>query len=219
MIIEVLAAPEDVARKAATLIADKAREAVAANGRFVMAVSGGRTPWAMLSALAHEDVPWPSVHLAQVDERVVPENDDRRNVARVRACLLGHTPLPVEQIHAMPVESPDLASAGRAYADTLEQLAGRPAVLDLVHLGLGADGHTASLVPADPALDVHDTDVATTGMYQGTQRMTLTYPIINRARAVLWVVTGAERRICSPDCRQVIRPYRQDASVRRTPSC
>jgi 6-phosphogluconolactonase len=94
----------------------------------------------------------------------------------------------------MPVEATDTSRAAQAYAETLRQLAGTPCVLDLVHLGLGPDGHTASLVPADPVLDVEDVDVATTvNRYQGHRRMTLTFPIINRARRILWLVTGGEK--------------------------
>jgi 6-phosphogluconolactonase len=107
--------------------------------------------------------------------------------------LLEHAPLPPEQIYAMPVESVDLESAAKQYAATLAKIAGSPPVLDLVHLGLGPDGHTASLVPGDAVLEVNDADVAVTGIYQGRRRMTLTYPIINRARRVLWLVTGSEK--------------------------
>jgi 6-phosphogluconolactonase len=93
----------------------------------------------------------------------------------------------------MPVELLDLEAGSGIYASSLERVAGVPALLDLVHLGLGLDGHTASLVPGDPVLDVQDRDVAPTGTYQGTRRMTLTYPILKRSRRVLWVVTGIEK--------------------------
>src|SRR5258705_7493126 len=93
----------------------------------------------------------------------------------------------------MPVEAPDLEAAASRYAETLWAIAGSPPVFDLVHLGLGADGHTASLVPGDPVLDVTDADVAVTRPYQGRRRMTLTFPIINRSRRVLWLVTGREK--------------------------
>jgi 6-phosphogluconolactonase len=183
-----------VAREAAAIIAAVAREAVAARGRFVMAVSGGHTPWQMLRALAGEDVPWKSVHVAQVDERVAPAGDPDRNLGHLRASLLAHAPLSPEQIHAMPVELPNLQAAAAQYARTLQEIAGSPPVLDLAHLGLGPDGHTASLVPADPVLDVTDADVAVTGgAYQGRRRMTLTYPALDRARRILWVVTGSEK--------------------------
>ncbi len=193
MKIEVLADADAVARTAAAVIAAEARAAVAARGRFVMAVSGGRTPWLMLQALASEDVPWESVHVFQVDERVAPPGHADRNLTHIRKSLLEHAPLRSEQIHAMPVEATDLQAAVVRYALTLREIAGSPPILDLVHLGLGPDGHTASLVPGDPVLDVTDADVALTGTYQGRRRMTLTYPIINRSRRILWLVTGSEK--------------------------
>ena len=193
MKIEVYTDADAVALAAAKLIAKEARDAVAIRGRFVMAVSGGKTPWVMLSDLAQEDVPWKGVHVVQVDERVTPEGDPDRNLAHLRESLLAHAPLRPDQIHAMPVEAANVETACVRYARTLDEIAGSPPVLDLVHLGLGPDGHTASLVPGDPVLDVKDADVALTGIYQNRRRMTLTYPIINRSRLVLWLVTGSEK--------------------------
>ena len=193
MQIEVYSDAEAVALAAAKLIAKEARVAVAARGKFVMAVSGGKTPWAMLRDLAKEEVPWKDVHVVQVDERVAPDGDPDRNLTHLRESLLEHAPLHPEQIHAMPVNAADVDAACTQYAWTLGEIAGSPPVLDLVHLGLGPDGHTASLVPGDPVLDVKDADVAMTGIYQGRRRMTLTYPIIDRSRRVLWLATGAEK--------------------------
>ena len=147
----------------------------------------------MLRALAEERLPWDGVHLVQVDERVAPAGHPDRNLNHLHESLLEHAPLRPEQIHGMPVEEADLERAAQHYAATLEQLAGSPPVLDLVHLGLGPDGHTASLVPGDPVLRVNDKDVALAGPYQGHRRMTLTYPVINRARSILWLVTGGEK--------------------------
>jgi 6-phosphogluconolactonase len=191
MKVEVFADAESVAQQAAALIAAEARAAVAARGRFVIAVSGGHTPWVMLRALTGEEVPWQNVYVAQVDERVAPAGDPDRNLTHLKESL--RTPLRPEQILAMPVESPGLEVAAARYAATLRQIAGSPPVLDLVHLGLGPDGHTASLVPSDAVLEVKDADVALTGIYQGRRRMTLTYPIINRSRQILWLVTGSEK--------------------------
>ena len=193
MEIKVLADAGAVAEAAARIAAAEARAAVAARGRFVMAVSGGRTPWEMLRALAGEDVPWKSVHVFQVDERVAPAGDPDRNLTHLRKNLLEHAPLPAEQLHAMPVEEPDLEGAAARYAQTLRQIAGSPPVLDLAHLGLGRDGHTASLVPGDSVLNVDDRDAALTGIYQRRRRMTLTYPMLNRSRRILWLVTGPEK--------------------------
>lgn len=191
--IDILADAAAVAKRAADLIAAAARDAVIANGRFVLAVSGGKSPRATFRALAGEKVPWEHVHLFQVDERVAPPGDNERNLTLLRESLLDRVPLPAEQFHAMPVEAGDLRAAARAYADALRLVAGTSPVFDLIHLGLGPDGHTASLVPHDPALDVADADVALTLPYQWRGRMTLTYPVINRARQILFVVTGADK--------------------------
>ncbi len=194
MKIEVFADADSVARGAAALVAEEARAAVAARGRFVMAVSGGSTPWKMLRALANETVPWKAVHIVQVDERVAPPGDKDRNLTHLRDSLLSHAALPADHIHPMPVEAPDLEAAAGQYALTLRDLAGAPPTIDLVHLGLGPDGHIASLVPGDAVLNVTAADVAVTGVYQGHRRMTLTYPVLNRARRILFLVTGAEKK-------------------------
>jgi len=204
MRIEALADSDSVARAGAALTAAEARAAVAARGRFIVAFSGGHTPWQMLRALADEQMPWTGVHVVQVDERVAPAGDPDRNLTHLRESLLARCPLRPEQVHAMPVESADLEAAGEGYARTLRQIAGSPAVLDLAHLGLGPDGHTASLVPGDPVLDVTGADVALTGVYQGRRRMTLTYPVLNRARRIVWLITGGEKaemlaRLCRGD--------------------
>jgi 6-phosphogluconolactonase len=193
MKMEILADADSVARRGAAIIAAAAAEAVSLRGRFVVAVSGGHTPWLMLRALAGEDVPWDRVHLVQVDERVAPAGDPDRNWTHVRESLLDKVPLRPNQAHAMPVEAPDLEAAAARYAQVLGEIAAQPPILDLVHLGLGPDGHTASLVPGDAVLDVAHVDVGVAGAYQGRRRMTLTYPILNRSRRVLWVVTGSEK--------------------------
>jgi 6-phosphogluconolactonase len=193
MKVEVLKDADSVARAAAAISADDARAAIASRGRFTLAVSGGQTPWIMLRALADENVPWANVHIFQIDERVAPAGDPDRNLTHLQESLLQHAPIRPDQIHAMPVEAADLQAAAAQYAVSLGEIAGTPPVLDLAHLGLGPDGHTASLVPGDPVLDVADKEVAVTGVYQGRRRMTLTYPTINRSRRILWVVTGSEK--------------------------
>jgi 6-phosphogluconolactonase len=205
--IEALADAGAVARAGAAFTAAEARAAVAARGRFIVAFSGGRTPWQMLRALADEPMPWDRVHVVQVDERVAPAGDPDRNLTHLRESLLAHCPLPPEQVHAMPVESADLEAASQRYALTLRQIAGAPAILDLAHLGLGPDGHTASLVPGDPVLEVAGADVAVTGVYQGRRRMTLTYPLLNRSRRIVWLVTGREK------AEMLARLWRGDRSI------
>jgi 6-phosphogluconolactonase len=191
--LEVLEDADRVAGMAAAVIAAEARLAVSTRGRFVLAVSGGRTPRLMLRDLAGENVPWEGVHVLQVDERVAPAGHPDRNLTRLCEDLLDRVPLLSGRLHAMPVEEEDLAAAAGRYALTLRKIAGPPPSLDLVHLGLGPDGHTASLVPGDPVLDVADADVALTGAYEGRRRMTLTYPVLSRSRRVLWLVTGKEK--------------------------
>jgi 6-phosphogluconolactonase len=194
MELEILADADEVARRAAAVVAEEARAAVAERGRFSFAVSGGSTPWKMLAHLAQEDVPWEQLHLFQVDERVAPAGDPDRNLTHLEESLLARAPLPKEQLHAMPVEESDLEAAAQRYARELEALAGTPPALDLVHLGLGPDGHTASLVPGDPVLEVADRDVAlTVHPYQDRRRMTVTFPLIARARRILWLVTGSSK--------------------------
>jgi len=194
MKIETLPDADAVAYRAAAFIAAEARSAVRLRGRFTLAVSGGRTPWQMLRLLANEDVPWHGVHLFQVDERVAPAGDAECNLTHIRETLLANAPLAAAHVHAMAVEALDLDAAARQYAQTLRDIAGTPPVLDLVHLGLGPDGHTASMVPGDAVLDVSDAEVGLTAPYMGRRRMTLTFAALNRARCVLWLVTGNEKR-------------------------
>jgi len=207
MKMEVFSDENATAQAAAKAIAAEARSAVAARGRFSLAVSGGHTPWIMLRALADEDLPWHTIHLVQVDERVAPAGDADRNLTHLRETLLDHSAISPDHIHAMPVEAPDLDAAAHDYAGLLSQIAGSPPTLDLVHLGLGPDGHTASLVPEDPVLAILNRDVAVTGIYQGRRRMTLTYPIINRARRILWLATGREKAA------QLLRLRQADLSI------
>ncbi|MFJ8490095.1 6-phosphogluconolactonase [Streptomyces sp. NPDC094038] len=182
--LEVVADPDAVAGTAAAFVARPARACVRAHGRFTSAASGGHTPWAMFARLAHEDVPWEHVAVFQVDERVAPDGDPDRNLTHLRESL-GTAPA---EVIAMPVNDADLDAAAAACGRSL------PERFDLLHLGLGPDGHTASLVPHDPVHDVADRPVALTAPYMGHQRMTLTCPAPARAQQVLWLVTGADTR-------------------------
>jgi 6-phosphogluconolactonase len=164
---------------------------VTERGRCALAFSGGATPWGAFGALAGEDVPWERVHLFQVDERVAPFGDPERNGSHLKEALIDRIAIPPANVHVMPVEAEDLAEGARRYEATLRQIAGTPPVLDLVQLGLGEDGHTASLFPGDAALEVIGRDVAVSGLHKGRRRMTLTFPAIDRARRILWLVTGS----------------------------
>jgi 6-phosphogluconolactonase len=181
--LEVLADPETVARRAASFVTERAREAIVDHDRFHFAVSGGHTPWAMFAELATCDISWEQVVLYQVDERVAPSGDPDRNLTHLRQSLAN---APAEVI-AMAVERPDLEEAAAAYAALL------PDRFDLVHLGLGPDGHCASLVPGDPVLEISDRLVGVTASYEGHRRLTLTYPALGRADQLLWLVTGADK--------------------------
>jgi len=182
--LDVMADAGTLAARAAGYVAEHARAAVADRGRFTFAVSGGHTPWAMFAELRNENMPWADVELFQVDERVAPDGDPDRNLTHLRESL-GDAPA---RVQPMPVTDPDLQAGAAAYAAVLPQR------FDLVHLGLGPDGHTASLVPGDPVLEVTDALVGVTQPYQGHRRMTLTYPALARADQLLWLVTGADKR-------------------------
>jgi 6-phosphogluconolactonase len=186
MQLDVCADAEAVAGLGAEIIAAAAREAITAHGIFTLAVSGGRTPARMFEVLGQAKLDWRAVHVFQVDERVAPADDPERNLTQL-------APLAAAHVHAMPVGDTDPDAAASRYARELTRICGAPAVLDLVHLGLGADGHTASLVPGDAVLQVRDRDVAPSGVYAGRRRLTLTFPALDRARARLWLVTGAEK--------------------------
>ena len=181
-VLEVLSDAEAVAKHAADIVAATAREAIEARGRFTFAVSGGRTPWAMFRELADEDVPWEQVGIWQVDERIAPDGDADRNLTSLAPVIPADA-----ELRPMPVTEADLEAAADRYAESL------PDAFDLVHLGMGDDGHTASLVPGDPVIEVTDREVALTGEYRGRRRMTLTYPVLDRARRVLWLIAGDDK--------------------------
>lgn len=188
---------EALAAAVASAIAGAISTAIAERNRAVVAFSGGTTPAAMLRRLSGADLAWSNVAVFQVDERVAPDGSDDRNATMLMRELLDHVPA---QSYLMPVTRDRLEDAADSYALLLGDVCG--GVLDVVHLGLGADGHTASLVPDDPVLDETAADVALTQEYRGHRRMTMTLPLLNRARAVIWEVAGADK---SPALAQLIR--------------
>jgi len=181
---------DEASAAAADFAADRAERAIADRGTFTLALSGGSTPWRMLEMLAGRDLPWQRVHVLQVDERQAPDGDPDRNLTHIRNRLVLPAGIPPENVHAMPVNAESSRAGVAQYAETLTRLAGRPAVLDLVHLGLGGDGHTASLLPDDRLLEEQHADVGFTPPYNGYPRMSLTLPAINRARRILWLILG-----------------------------
>jgi 6-phosphogluconolactonase len=194
----VLPDADAVAVRAAARLGERARAAVAERGVFTLALSGGSGPRRLFARLAVEDVPWEAAEIFQVDERVAPAGHEDRNLTQLLELL---PPAARERLRPMPVEEKDLERGAADYAATL------PEQLDAVQLGLGDDGHTASLVPGDPVLDVRDRDIAVTAEYRGRRRMTLTYPPLARARHILWLVTGADKAVV------LARLQRGDATI------
>jgi 6-phosphogluconolactonase len=191
--VEVHPDAEAVSRRGAAWIAQAAGHAIRQRGCAVLAFSGGVSPLPTFRRLADETVDWRAVHVTQVDERAAPAGSSARNLTHLREALLSRVGLPAAHIHPMPVEDEDLDAAAVRFGERLVHIAGAPPLLDLIQLGLGTDGHTASLVPGDPALDVDGADVAVTAPYNGHRRMTLTFPALNRARRILWLVTGEDK--------------------------
>ncbi len=187
-----------LADRSATLVATTLRAAVDARGRATVAFSGGSTAGPLLAALAEADVPWEAIEVFQVDERVAPAGHLERNLTTLRQQLVDHIPLPDEALHPMPVEDADLEAAADRYAELLRDVAGSPPRLDLVHLGLGTDGHTASLLPGSPLAAPDSPLVGTTRPYEGWRRMTLTLPALSHARNILWFVSGASKNAVVP---------------------
>ncbi len=190
--VEILADGPALAGRAADLVAGKLAEAVDTRARATLAVSGGSTPAAFLAALANRKLPWERVHIFQVDERVAPLGGPERNLTGLREALLDRVPIPSGNVHPMPVDEPDLAAAAAAYGDEIRDVVGPDSRLDVVHLGVGDDGHTASWPPGDPVVDTTE-DVAVVGPFNGRLRMTLTPPAINRAGWIVWLITGSAK--------------------------
>lgn len=193
MQIEVLTDEAAVARRTAEVIERATSQALARKGRATLGLSGGSTPAPMLERLGAGNLDWRSVHLFQVDERVAPDGHIDRNWTMLSDSLLTAADIPRRNLHPMPVTAQRLDEEAAAYGRALEDLCGVPPALDVVHLGIGADGHTASLIPGDPVLQARDRWVALAGPYQGRRRMTLTYPVINAARLIVWQVVGADK--------------------------
>ena len=181
---------QQLARAVADAIATELTWAIQQRGIASFAVSGGTTPWIMLTALARHPVDWDAVHLFQVDERVAPDGDPERNATSLQERFIDVVALPTANRHLIDI-SDDLDASADEYAQTLAEIT--QGVLDVVHLGLGDDGHTASLVPGDPILDVVDQFVGVTQVYRGHQRISLTYPTLNAARRIVWLTNGISK--------------------------
>jgi len=182
--IRILRAGPDLADVAADVIVQELKAQIASRGSASIAVSGGRTPWPVFERLSEVAIPWTAIDVFQVDERVAPLGSADRNLTGLEETLLDRVPA---RAHPMPVDAPDLETAARRYATEL------PPSLDVVHLGLGGDGHTASLVPLDPVVLIEDQLVAITDPYRGHRRMTLTRPALDGAGLIVWIVSGPDK--------------------------
>ncbi len=194
---EVLPDGAALAARTADLVAERLGEAVATRGRVTLAVSGGTTPLAFFSELAGRALPWEAVHVFQVDERVAPAGHPDRNLTGLRAALLDRVPIPPTNVHPMPVDEPDLDAASATYAEGVAAATGRSGGIDVLHLGLGDEGHTASWPPGDPVVDA-TAAVAVVGPFNGRLRMTLTPPAVNRAGWIVWEIAGAAKAAVIP---------------------
>jgi 6-phosphogluconolactonase len=204
---EIFPSADQVAENAAAYLEQLIRETLTQKKTFSMAISGGRTPWEMLKILSKASLPWQRVNLFQVDERVAPDGHADRNLSQLFQAIEGSSLVTRLRIFPMPVTADDLDVAAEDYSQLIHEITEGKG-LDLIHLGMGSDGHTASLVPGDGVLQVNDRGVACTeNLYQGRIRMTLTYPLLNSAKQILWIVTGAEKQ------EMVQRLLKQDTSI------
>lgn len=207
MKIEIFPHAEQVAVRAAAYLEQLIRETLTHQKSFSLAISGGRTPWEMLKQLSKADLPWQRINLFQVDERLAPDGHSDRNLTQLFQAI-ADTPMVTQlRIFPMPVTAEDLDVAAKEYTEVLNEVTEGKG-LDMIHLGLGSDGHTASLVPGDEVLAIQNRLVACTqNNYQGRIRMTLTYPLLNSAKQILWIVTGSEKK------EMVKRMLQQDPSI------
>ena len=199
MRLEVLPDREALAQRAAEFVVEAAARAIGERGQFTFAISGGSTPRRMLEVLAErDDIEWNRVYLFQVDERIAPDGEPDRNATMLSETLLSDEMLGASElggVFLMPVTDDDLEAAASAYAETMDRVTGSPIVFDLIQLGLGDDGHTASLIPGDPILELTDRAVGLSDTYRGRRRMSMTWPVLDRAKELLWVVAGESKRV------------------------
>jgi len=190
--VEVLPDGAALAGRTADLVATRLGEAIETRGQATLALSGGSTPLGFFAELAGRKLAWEAVHVFQVDERVAPPGHPDRNFEGLRRALLDRVPIPPANVHPMPVEEPELQGAAAAYAGEIRDVTGPDGRIDVLHLGLGDDGHTASWPPGDPVVDA-TSDVAVVGPFNGRLRMTLTPPAVNRSGWIVWQISGAAK--------------------------
>lgn len=173
------------------------KDAIAQNGIATIALSGGNTPKPLYQALVLADIDWSRLHVFWGDERYVPSDHPESNEKMARQAWLNHVPLPPENIHPVLTHLADPADSAQQYEATIHQVCGTTSgqfpAFDLILLGIGDDGHTASLFPHTPSLEVRDR-LITVGEKSGQTRITFTYPLINNAHNVLFVLAGESKR-------------------------
>jgi 6-phosphogluconolactonase len=204
--VEILADKTALIQQALELVLEKLHAAITARGIATLALSGGSTPKPLYEALAQQDLPWDKLHIFWGDERYVPPTHPDSNEGMARQAWLNHVPIPASHIHPMPTDASDPAVAAERYEHDIRQFfqvpPGRFPSLDVILLGMGDDGHTASLFPHTAALQVQDR-LITVGNKDGQPRLTFTVPLINQARCVVFIVAGASKQ---PALAQIFAP-------------
>ncbi len=198
MNLRILTSKKDLARAAAEHFAHKSNEAVAQKGSFTVALSGGSTPKALYELLANpkepfrDRIPWPNIHFYWSDERHVPPDHPDSNYRIADEAMLSRVPVSPANVHRVISENP-AADAARDYEDTIKEISEDPR-LDLILLGLGTDGHTASIFPGSEVLDETERLVAAPWVEKlNTFRITMTLPLLNNGASIVFLVSGAEK--------------------------
>lgn len=196
-VVEVFADKSALIQGSLQLVLAKLEAAVAERGQFTLALAGGSTPKPLYEALAKQNLDWEKIQVLWGDERYVPPDHPDSNQGMAQAAWLDHVPIPAANLHPMPTDEADPTVAARRYQQELQALfqvqPGTIPAIDLILLGIGDDGHTASLFPHTAALQVQD-QLITVGSKDGQPRITFTAPLINQARAVVFMVAGASKR-------------------------
>lgn len=214
--VEILSDKAALVQRSLELVLEKFHQSIAERNRFTLALSGGSTPKPLYEAMATQDLLWDKVQVFWGDERYVPPDHPDSNEGMARKAWLNHVPIPAANIHAMPTDAADPTVAAQRYEQELQQVfqiqPGEIPALDVILLGMGDDGHTASLFPHTEALQVHDR-LITVGNKDGQPRITFTAPLINQARCVIFMVAGASKQaalaqIFAPDADSSAYPSR-----------
>ncbi len=195
--VEILSDVPAVVSRALTLVVEKIQAAIAQQNQCTIALSGGSTPKLLYEALATQTLPWDKLQIFWGDERYVPPDHPDSNQRMTRQAWLDHITIPATCVHPMPTDDPDPRVAAAAYETEIRQVFQTPApqipTFDIVLLGMGDDGHTASLFPFTEALHVRDR-LVTVGNRDGQPRLTLTVPVINQAACIIFIVTGSGKQ-------------------------